>query len=300
VPTGGWEFHRRDGGARWMAGQNMANTRIKGRQSPRPREASPATALAAFGGDSDFMMSLARGLLVLSTFSTHPDGLTISQASAITGLSRATVRRCLYTLESIGYVGCVGKTFKPRPKLHMLSSAYIASTSLAEQAQPVLESLRDQIQESCSLGILDSGGEIVYIARCETKRIMSIALKVGSQLPAYCTSMGRVLLAHLPEAELKAYLDHTTFEKRTEYTIVSRNRLREILAEVRSANYALVDQELELGLRSVAAPVFDGSGRVVAAMNVGMNVAQIRLKGLRERIVPALVAAARELSTILQ
>ena len=262
-------------------------------------KASPAAELDTLGGDRDFMMSLARGLLVLSAFSKLLDGMTISQGSAVTGLTRATVRRCLYTLEKLGYVSATAGVFKPRPKLHTLSSAYIASTSLAEVAQPILEKLRDQLQESCSLGILDSSGEVIYIARCETRRIMSIALKVGSHLPAYCTSMGRVLLAHLPESELEAFLDHITLDKRTEYTVVSRSRLRETLVEVRQAGYAIVDQELELGLRSVAAPIFDHSGRVVAAMNVGVNTAQIRLKTLRERIAPALFAAARQLSSIL-
>jgi len=266
---------------------------------PESAKASPAAELDILGGDRDFMMSLARGLLVLSAFSKLPDGMTISQGSASTGLSRATVRRCLYTLEKLGYVNATAGVFKPRPKLHTLSSAYIASTSLAEVAQPILEKLRDQLLESCSVGILDSSGEVIYIARCETRRIMSIALKVGSQLPAYCTSMGRVLLAHLPEAELEAFFDRTTLEKRTEHTVVSRSRLREILADVRQAGYAIVDQELELGLRSVAAPIFDHSGQVVAAMNVGVNVAHIRLKTLRERIAPALIAAARQLSSML-
>lgn len=277
----------------------MRQAKKHGSEILQGAKATPAAQLDMLGGDRDFMMSLARGLLVLSAFAKLPDGMTISQGSAATGLSRATVRRCLYTLEKLGYVSATAGVFKPRPKLHTLSSAYIASTSLAEVAQPILEKLRDELQESCSVGILDSSGDVIYIARCETRRIISIALKVGSQLPAYCTSMGRVLLANLPEAELDAFLDRTTLQKRTEYTVLSRGRLRAILAEVRQAGYAIVDQELELGLRSVAAPIFDHSGQVVAAMNVGVNVAHIRLKTLRERIAPAVIAAAKQLSSML-
>ncbi|HLG86779.1 MAG TPA: IclR family transcriptional regulator C-terminal domain-containing protein [Alphaproteobacteria bacterium] len=241
------------------------------------------------------MMSLARGLLVLSTFGESHRGLTVSQTKEITGLPRATVRRCFYTLERLGYVGSKAGIFTPRPKLHSLAAAYLTTTSLADLARPVLERLRDELGESCSVGILDDE-DVFYVARCETERIVSVALKVGSRLPAYCTSMGRVLLAYLPDTDIDLYLAQAQLVKRTELTIIAPDELRKILAQVRRTGYAIVDQELELGLRSAAAPVRDRSGAVIAALNVGIPITHMRLKDLRQNVVPAVKRAAATLS----
>ncbi|HYW93060.1 MAG TPA: IclR family transcriptional regulator C-terminal domain-containing protein [Gammaproteobacteria bacterium] len=248
-----------------------------------------------FKGDPNFMMSLARGLLVLRAFTEDQPGQTISRISEKTGISRAAVRRCLYTLEQLGYVAAHGSLFKLRPKALALGYAYISSTAFAELAQPVLDRVRDELHESCSMGVLDAD-EVYYVARSETKRIMSIALRVGSRLPAYCTSMGRAILAHLPASELEAYLSRVDLARRTDRTIASRKALLAELDSVRSVGYAIVDQELEADLRSVAVPVFDHSGRVIAAINVGTQATRVPYRTLSDRVVPVLKAAAVEIS----
>ncbi len=180
--------------------------RSAGKRKATARDPGTAAAqLAQYAGDPDFMASLARGLAVLSTFSEHPKGMSGSQISQRTALSRASVRRCLATLAKLGYASQDGQLFRLTPKVLNLSQAYLSSESLATVAQPHLNRLRDQIHESCSLGVME-GDEVLYLARAETQRIISISLRVGSRLPAYCTSMGRILLADLPPAALDASL----------------------------------------------------------------------------------------------
>jgi IclR family pca regulon transcriptional regulator len=271
---------------------------VSARQRPENAEARgqnvlPVHAIDAQSGDPNFMTSLARGLAVLSAFDEQQPRSTIGQVSARTGIPRAAVRRCLYTLERLGYVEG-GPLFELTPKVLTLGHAQLAALPLARGAQAVLDRCRDALQESCSLGKLE-GDELVYIARSERVRIMSVALHVGSRLPAYCTSMGRVLLAQLSEAGLDAYLARSVLEPRTARTITSKQRLRELIASVRRAQYAVVDQELELGLRSIAVPVFDAKGRVIAALNAGTPSARVPLKELIQRFLPALRAAAEEL-----
>lgn len=250
-------------------------------------------------GDPNFMTSLARGLAVIRGFASTPHGLTIAQLSKSTGISRAAVRRCLYTLEQLGYVGSEGTSYSLRPKILALGYAFLSSTPVAEAAQPHLDAMSKVLEESCSLSILD-GDEIVYVARAAASRIMSINLVVGTRLPAHCSSMGRVLLAHLPPAALEAYLARVKPEPRTVHTVTSVDRLREMLRGVREQGYALVDQELEIGLRSIAVPVRAVSGRVIAAMNVGSQAARVSADEMRERFLPRLQAAAAELSTFLR
>jgi len=260
---------------------------------PRGQSVLPVHAIEAQSGDPNFMTSLARGLAVLSSFDEQHPRLTIAQVSARTGIPRAAVRRCLYTLERLGYVAG-GPLFELAPKVLTLGHAQLAALPLSAGAQSVLDRCRDELQESCSLGKLD-GDDLVYIARSERVRIMSIALQVGSRLPAYCTSMGRVLLAQLSDAELDAYIGRSVLEQRTARTVSSKQRLRELIASVRRAQYAVVDQELELGLRSIAVPVFDAKGRVIAALNAGTPSARVPLKELVQRFLPVLRAAADEL-----
>ena len=252
-----------------------------------------AQAIEAQSGDPNFMTSLARGLAVLSAFDEQHPRLTIGQVSARTGIPRAAVRRCLYTLERLGYAAG-GPLFELSPKVLTLGHGQLAALPLSAGAQNVLDRCRDELQESCSLGRLD-GDDLVYIARSERVRIMSIALHVGSRLPAHCTSMGRVLLAQLSEAELDAYLGRSVLEPRTARTVTSKPRLRELIASVRRAQYAVVDQELELGLRSIAVPVFDANDRVIAALNAGTPSARVPLKELVQRFLPVLRTAAEEL-----
>lgn len=253
----------------------------------------PARALDRFTGDPDFMLSLARGLLVLQAFEHEPK-LTIGTAAALTGLPRPTARRCLYTLEQLGYLAAQDGAWRLRPRLLSLARAYLSSSRFAEAAQPHLDRLRDTLGESCSIGVLD-GGEVVYIARAETRRIISITLQVGSRLPAYCTSMGRVLLAVLPEDARAAWLCGAPFSARTPFTHTSAADLGAEIAAVAAQGYALVDQELELGLRSIAVPVRDPEGRVVAALNVGSAASRAEPSDLVRSVLPPLQAAAEAL-----
>ncbi len=240
------------------------------------------------------MSSLARGLQVIRAFSEYRRNLTISQISQTTGLSRAAVRRCLYTLSALGYVGEDDKRFFLRPQILTLGHAYLASTPLALSAQPHLDEVSRSLRESCSAAILD-GQDIVYICRSAATRIMSISLLVGTRLPAYCTSMGQVLLAHLGDRELDAYLARVRLVARTDRTITSVAKLRKVLTRARETGYALLDQELEVGLRSIAVPVHDLRGTVVAAINVGTHASRVSPEEMTARFLPLLTRCANRL-----
>ncbi|MGE8211787.1 MAG: IclR family transcriptional regulator domain-containing protein [Stenotrophomonas rhizophila] len=249
-------------------------------------------------GDPDFMTSLGRGLVVLSVFSQHPREVTMSQISTETGISRAAVRRVLYTLEKLGYVGEQGRGFVLLPRVLGMGGAYVASSSMTAAAQPVLDALRDDVHESCSLGVLD-GDDVLYVARAETVRIMSIGLRAGSRLPAYCTSMGRVLLAALPHDTLESYLERNPLRPRTERTVTRMDEFMDTLERVRREGVALVDQELEIGLRSIAVPVHARSGAVVGALNIGTQAGRISLGVMQSQLLPRLREAAQRLGTLL-
>lgn len=242
-------------------------------------------------GDPDFMTSFSRGLTVLQAFSTV-EVASISELSKATGLSRAAVRRCLYTLAKLGFaVSEDQRSYRLTPLVLTLGHSYLSSTPLAVSARRALELLREQVGESCSLGMLD-GLDIIYVARAAQARIMAIDIHVGTRLPAYCTSMGRVLLAHLPETQLDEVLRRIKFKAFTPKTVSSARELRERLAEVRAQGYAIVDQELEPGLRSVAVPVRSLQGEVIAALNVGTHAQRVTVRDLQMRILPALKKTA--------
>ncbi|HKT97865.1 MAG TPA: IclR family transcriptional regulator C-terminal domain-containing protein [Paraburkholderia sp.] len=244
------------------------------------------------------MTSLERGLAVLQAFSQERRVLTTSQISQRTGIPRAAVRRCLYTLTKLGFVTEEdNRLFSLRPRVLKLGHAYLATTPLAHAAQPVLRHISTTLNESSSVAILD-GDEILYIARASTSRIMSIDLHIGSRLPAYCTSMGRVLLAHFSDEGLNAYLERTKLIQYTPRTIVSRDGLRSTLESVRANGYALVDQELEIGLRSIAVPILGASRQVTAALNVGVQAARISIAEMESRILPVLREGAQELALL--
>jgi IclR family pca regulon transcriptional regulator len=264
---------------------------------PSPNTVANPDSASYGSGDPNFMTSLARGLRVLSAFDADNSGLNIAQLSLRTGIPRAAVRRCLYTLVKLGYVGD-GPRFTLRPKVLSLGHAQLATVTPWAAAQPVLDRCRDRLHESCSLGVLD-GDEIHYVARSERIRIMSVALRVGSRLPAYCTSMGRILLAQLDDQQLSAYFEQADISQRTERTITSHARLRELIEGVRRARFAIVDQELELGLRSISVPVTDASGRVIAALNAGTPSSRVPLRELQQRFLPELRATAGELSAVI-
>ncbi|QBP77282.1 IclR family transcriptional regulator [Herbaspirillum huttiense] len=248
--------------------------------------------------DPSFMTSLARGLAVIRAFSDSRRSLTIAQISQKTGIPRAAVRRCLHTLKQLGYADSDVNNFSLRPKILTLGYSYLSSTPLTVSAQPYLNNISRTLGESCSLAVLDDN-EVLYVARSATSRVMSVALNTGSRLPAYCTSLGRAMLAHLPDDQLKAYFEKVKLRALTDKTVVSQKRLRDILAGVRAQGYAVIDEELEVGLRSIAVPVRGASGNVLAALNVGAQAARVSVAQMEEEILPVLLRGAQELSVLL-
>lgn len=242
-----------------------------------------------------FVQSLERGLSVINSFSSDAPSQTLSEVAERTGLTRATSRRILLTLSELGYVRQRGRSFALTPKVLDLGYSFLSSFHVVELAQPSLERLVDQVHESSSMSVLD-GSEIVYVARVPTKRIMTIALALGSRLPAYPTSMGRVLLAGLDDDELDRYIATTKLEKLTPHTIDDAKRLRAAVLEVREQGFALVDQELEEGVRSVAAPIRNGRGKVIAAVNVSGHASRVDIERMLEEFKPRLIEAAAEIT----
>jgi IclR family transcriptional regulator, pca regulon regulatory protein len=267
---------------------------------PIAAPSKPSDDSDAFTGDPNFMTSLARGLAVIQAFSQRRHHLTISQVSTTTGLSRAAVRRCLYTLAKLGFAGSDdNRHFFLRPRILALGHSYISSMPLATAAQPVLEHISHLLHESCSIATLD-GVEIVYIARANVTRIMSIDLGVGSRLPAFCTSMGRAILANLPPEELESVLSRVEFKRYTERTITNPAKLTQALRQIRRDGYSIIDQELEHGLRSMAVPIQNPNGKVVAALNIGAHAQRVSIQEMQTKFLPHLRAAAQELCLLLK
>jgi len=275
--------------------------RVRGAPGPRrdPRAASAAPSVDAADGDPNFMTSLARGLAVIRAFSRQREKMSIAQVSHQTGIPRAAVRRCLHTLARLGYVSVNERDFALSPKILTLGHAYLSSTPLSASAQPLLDRITATVHESCSMAILEDD-EILYVARsAATIRIMSVDLSIGSRLPAYCTSMGRVLLASLAPRELAAYFERVKPVAHTQYTLTSREKLGKALDLVREQGYSVVDQELEIGLRSIAVAVIDSQGSAVAAINIGAQASRASGRRMQQEFLPPLKAAARELSLLL-
>ena len=248
--------------------------------------------------DPDFMTSFARGLAVIRAFADSRKPQTIAQISQRTGIPRAAVRRCLHTLRQLGYVDAELNNFTLRPKVLTLGYSYLSSTPLTIAAQPCLDGVSKALGESSSLAVLEED-QVLYVARAATARVMSVSLNAGSRLPAYCTSLGRVLLAQLTEAELDAYLARTALAPRTPRTITDQAALREVLAQVRRDGYAVNNEELELGLRSIAVPVRGASGAVLAALNVGAQAVRVSAAQMTDGFLPVLRQAAQELQVLL-
>jgi IclR family pca regulon transcriptional regulator len=249
--------------------------------------------------DPRFMASLARGLEVLRAFEDAP--LTVTEAARLTGLPRSAVGRCLFTLAQLGYLAADGPRYRLLPALLPLARAFIAGNPLARGGQQVVDALRDTLGESSSLAMFDSRcghARVVYVCRAETARIISVPLVAGSVLPSYCTSHGRVLLAGLAPAALQIFLDATAFPARTPATLTTAAGLARELAQVRAQGYAITDGELEAGLRSIAVPVRDASGQVVAALNLATQSSRRRLDWLTLTALPELHAAAAHLARL--
>jgi IclR family pca regulon transcriptional regulator len=240
----------------------------------------------------DFVQSLDRGLAVLRAFDRDHPSLTLSDVARLTDLTRATARRLLLTLVSLGYASTDGKYFELTPMVLDLGHAYVSSLQLPDLAQPHMEALSEQVHESVSASVLD-GHEIVYVARVPTQRIMAISLAIGSRLPAVWTSMGRVMLGGQSDEAVGAAFEKVRHAIPAPTAISDADSLLAEVRRVRQQGYCLLDQELEEGIRSVAAPLHDRRGRVVAAINVGTHASRVTLKELRGDILPALLDTAR-------
>lgn len=257
------------------------------------RRLSESGAAGERGETSEFVQALERGLSVIRAFDADHSRLSLSEVAAATGLSRAAARRFLHTLMHLGYVHASGGRFELRPKILELGYAYLSSLTLPDVAMPHLEELVEQVRESSSVSQLD-GDDIVYIARVPTRRIMAVTISVGTRFPAYATSMGRVLLAAQPDAWLDAYLTAVSLRHLTGRTITTANGLGQELRRIRTRGWALVDQELEEGVRSIAAPIRDSGGAVVAAVNVATHAGRRTLESIvSDLLEPLLAAAAR-------
>lgn len=263
----------------------MANIATRSDAAPQP-------------GDS-YVQSFARGLQVIRTFSAATPEQTLSEVAARSGLTRAGARRILLTLQTLGYVHSDGKLFRLTPRILDLGFAYLSSMPIWNLAEPVMEGLATRTGESCSAAVLD-GHEIVYVMRVHTHKILSLNLGVGSRLPAYCTSMGRLLLSGLPDAEAEARLRASELKARTRHTLTGPDALMCEIRRAREQGWCLVDQELEEGLISMAAPVFSASGEVVAALNISGQANRTDPTAMQREMLPALREAAQTISRLLR
>jgi IclR family pca regulon transcriptional regulator len=245
-----------------------------------------------------FVQSLERGLAVIRAFGADDPELTLSDVARRTGLTRAAARRFLLTLCDLGYVRTDGKQFALTPRVLDLGYAFLSSLTLPEVAEPHLERLAAELRESSSVSILD-GDDIVYVGRVPTSRIMRVAINVGTRFPAYATSMGRVLLAGLPDDARAAYLARADIRPLTPRAIDNAGDLARELDRVREQGWALVDQELEEGLRSIAAPVRDASGRTIAAVNVSAHASRVSTEDVRATLLPPLLETAERIEADL-
>ncbi|MBS1861226.1 MAG: helix-turn-helix domain-containing protein [Actinobacteria bacterium] len=238
-----------------------------------------------------FVQSLERGLAVIRAFDDEHREMRLTEVAERADLTRAAARRFLLTLVELGYVRQDGDRFSLRPRVLDLGYSYLAGLSFQEIAQPHMESLVREVEESSSISVLDDT-EIIYVVRVPTRRIMTITLAVGTRLPAYATSMGRVLLAALSDEELDARLRRITLRKLTPHTIGSKKELRARIERVRAQGFAMVDQELEEGLRSAAVPIVDADG-TTAALNVSVHASRAGMSDLRNRFLPKVLTTAK-------
>jgi IclR family transcriptional regulator, pca regulon regulatory protein len=250
--------------------------------------------IASLAASEDFVQSLARGLSVLRVMGSSAAMLSSGEIALRTGLSRPVVRRLVLTLDALGYVGEQGGRYFLTPRVMEFGFAYLSTLPLRDIAEPVLQHVATTLHESCSVAVRD-GDDIVYVARVPAKRIMSISIAVGTRLPAYCTSLGRALLSQLSDAELHGYLAHVELPARTELTVTSKRELKKKIEQARQLGYALLDQELEHNVRSIAVPILDGEGRAIAAMNVSGDASRMTSRELLKKALPLLTSGAGEI-----
>jgi IclR family pca regulon transcriptional regulator len=250
------------------------------------------------GADREFMTTLAKGLTVLRAFTQKRASMTLSQTAAEADLTRATARRILRTLVALGYVDQEGRQFSLTPRVLELGFGYLSAQSWIDRATPVLKELSAEVQESCSAAILQ-GTDIVYVARVPTSRIMSVAVSVGSRLPAFHTSLGRVQLGYIEDAEVWRRLKSIRIEPYTTHTITDPQALLERVKSDRAQGFSIVDEELERGLRSIAVPVVNRAGEAVAGLNISTNSTRITRNHMRDQFLPRLRTAAEQISSYI-
>lgn len=258
------------------------------------------TLLNQHSEDPDFVSAFARGLVIFQILSHSRNPLTLSDISKLTDFPRATVRRALYTLVQLGYVSQEERYYTLTSKILMLSHSFITSQPLPNAAQPILENITKEVDEASSMAVLTQN-QIIYIARSSenTQRIMSNSLAIGSQLPAYCTSMGRILLASLPTEKQIEIIEQSKLKAYTEKTIYKKAELLEELKTVKAQGYAIINQELEIGLCSIAVPVFDKSGKIIASINISTHALRTSLDEMINKFLPILQRSASLLKTFL-
>jgi IclR family pca regulon transcriptional regulator len=244
------------------------------------------------------MGGLAKGLAIIEAFSSHRTRMTVSEAAQASSTSRASARRCLLTLTELGYLEFDGKYFRPQPRLLALSAAYSGTRALPQIAQPFLKAARDELQESISLAVLDRDAAL-FVARAEAERLVTTGISIGTRIDLYCSATGRVLLAAWDDARTSTYFDRVKVEARTKYSLLKKAALREAVRSASKQGYAFTDQELEIGLRSIAVPVVDSRGILVAAMSASASSARISLQQMLKSFVPVLRATADGLGRAL-
>ena len=242
------------------------------------------------GVSRDHVGSLERGLAVMEILARHPAGMTLTEMAEEAGLNRAGARRFLLTLTATGYATQSGRLFSLSPRLLTVARTWLGGASLWTFAAPIMREVAGQFDEACNAAVL-SGEDVVYVARIPGRRILSVSLDVGTRLPAYCTSMGRVLLAGMAPDALDAFFDQARIERRTPKTIVKRDLLAKAIHKAEADGFAIVDEELELGLRSIAVPINDRTGRTVAAINVSTQSARFSVEDMQREILPVLLKA---------
>ena len=249
--------------------------------------------------EGDIIQGLIRGLAVIECFDEEHARMSITDVAQRTGLERATARRCLLTLAHLGYATYDGKFFQLTPRVLDLGHSYLAATPLPRLIQPFLEELSHATSESTSAAVLE-GTDILYVARASTRRVMSINLGAGARLPAYCTSMGRTLLAALPREEAQAILDRSDIVAYTERTKADMATITTELAVVAAQGFAVIDQELELGLCSIAVPLYNAIGQVVAAINIGAQTARAPTSRMIAHFLPLMRKVQAEVRPLLR
>jgi len=253
---------------------------------------------AEFEESRDYVQSLARGLSALRAFSAEHTHLSLAEIAQRAQLSRAVARRLVLTLQHLGYVRSAGRTYTLSPRVLELGFGYLGTLNLSELAQPLLEDLAHRIDQSCSMAVLD-GQSVVYVVRVPVRRVMTVSLGIGARLPAAATSMGRVLLAGLTDSDLSAWLSDCKPIRHTAHSVTDKKKLAELIGQTRTEQFAYVEQELELGLCSLAVPIRNAEGRIAVAINTSMPYQPDVARKVRTTLLPALQETARAVEACL-